>query len=72
MLATMNGSNCENSPSLTRSVPSVKTNRLWLGILTTLCTVARVPIACKSLGCGASMRASRCATTTMVFSSPSD
>jgi len=70
--AVMNGSNWLNSPSRTRCVPSVKTNRLWLGILTTLWTVASVPTLCRSAGCGASMRASRWATTTTVFSSPSD
>src|SRR5438067_2157532 len=51
-------------------MPSVKTNRLWFGILTTLCTVASVPMLNRSTGCGESTRASRCATTTIVLSSP--
>ncbi len=68
----MNGVVCANSPSRTRSLPSVNTNRLWFGIFTTLCTVARVPIWCRSAASGVSCRASRCATTRIVFSSPSD
>ena len=70
--AVMNGAICENSPSRTRSLPSVNTNKLWFGIFTTLCTVARVPMWCRSAASGASCRASRCATTRIVFSSPSD
>ena len=52
--------------------PSVKTNRLWLGMRTTLCTVARVPTACRSPGLGESSRGSSCAATTIARSSPSD
>ncbi len=70
--AVINGVIWANSPSRTRSLPSVNTNRLWLGIFTTLCTVARVPMWCRSAACGESWRASRCATTRMVFSSPRD
>ncbi len=71
-VATRYGCSCENSPSVTRSVPSAKTNRLWFGIFTILCTVASVPTLWRSDGCGLSTLASRCATTTMVFSSPRD
>ena len=39
---------------------------------TTLCTVARVPTACRSAGLGESSRGSICAVTTIVRSSPSD
>ena len=48
----MNGVSCVNSVSLTRSRPSAKTNRLWFGIFTTLCTTARVPTVYRSVGCG--------------------
>ena len=41
--ARMKGVSCANSPTLTLSRPSAKTKRLWLGILTTLCTMAEVP-----------------------------
>ena len=71
-VARMNGASCVYSFKCTRSRPSAKTNRLWLGILTTLCTTANVPMAYRSTGCGESTRASRCATTTMVLSSPSE
>ena len=37
----MNGVSCVYSASRTRSRPSANTNRLWLGIFTTLCTTAR-------------------------------
>ncbi len=70
--ARMNGESCAKSASRTRSSPSAKTNRLWFGILTTLCTTASVPMEYRSVGCGESTRASRCATTTMVLSSPSE
>ena len=42
-VARMNGVSCVNSVTFTRSRPSAKTNRLWFGIFTTLCTTARVP-----------------------------
>src|SRR5579863_5868804 len=71
-LARINGVSWVNSPRRTRSRPSANTNRLWLGIFTTLCTTAEVPMVYKSLGCGESTRASRCATTMMVLSSPSE
>ena len=35
-VALMNGVSCVNSPNFTRSRPSANTNRLWLGIFTTL------------------------------------
>ena len=41
--AIMNGSVWTKRTSRTRSTPSVKTKRLWLGMRTTLCTVAKVP-----------------------------
>ncbi len=66
----MNGVSCVYSVTFTRSRPSAKTNRLWFGMRTTLCTTARLPTANRSVGCGASTRASRCATTTIVLSSP--
>ena len=56
--ATMKGSVCVKRTSRTRSVPSVKTKRLWLGMRTTLCTVASVPTTCRSAGLGASWRGS--------------
>ncbi len=68
--ARMNGANWVNSPRRTRSSPSANTKRLWLGILTTLWTTADVPTVYRSLAWGLSTRASRCATTTMVLSSP--
>src|SRR5207244_582871 len=66
------GVNWVNSVSRTRSRPSAKTKRLWLGILTTLWTTASVPTVYRSVGWGESTRASRCATTTMVLSSPKE
>ena len=42
----------EMGQACTRAVPSVKTKRLWLGILTTLWTVASVPYSCNCSGCG--------------------
>src|SRR5579864_61614 len=68
----MNGVSCVNSASFTLSRPSANTNRLWFGIFTTLWTTASVPTLYRSVGCGVSTRASRCATTTMVLSSPSE
>ena len=41
----MNGVSCVYSVTFTRSRPSAKTNRLWLGMRTTLCTTASVPTA---------------------------
>ncbi len=70
--ATMNGSDWTNRSSRTRLTPSVNTNRLWLGMRTTLCTVASVPTVCRSAGLGASRRGSSCAATTIARSSPSD
>ena len=54
--ARMKGASCAKSASRTRSRPSANTNRLWLGILTTLCTTASVPMAYRSVGCGKSTR----------------
>ena len=51
---------------------AVKTKRLWLGMRTTLCTVASVPTSCKSAGFGASRRGSSWAATTIERSSPRD
>ena len=48
----MNGSDWIKRTSRTRLTPSVKTKRLWLGMRTTLCTVARVPTVCRSVGFG--------------------
>ena len=45
----MNGSDWTNRTSRTRLTPSVNTNRLWLGMRTTLCTVASVP-TCVQVG----------------------
>ncbi len=70
--ATMKGSDWTKRTSRTRLTPSVNTNRLWLGMRTTLCTVARVPTVCRSSGLGVSRRGSNCAATTIVRSSPSD
>ena len=70
--ATMNGSDWIKRTSRTRLTPSVNTKRLWLGMRTTLCTVARVPTLCRSAGLGVSRRASNCAATTIARSSPSD
>ena len=47
--AIMNGSVWMKRTSRTRLTPSVKTKRLWLGMRTTLCTVARVP-TCVQVG----------------------
>ncbi len=48
--ARINGVNWVNSVNFTRSKPSANTNRLWLGIFTTLCTTASVPTLYRSLG----------------------
>ena len=51
-VAHMNGVSCVYSVTFTRSRPSAKTNRLWFGMRTTLCTTARLPTANRSVGCG--------------------